>query len=224
MRGVARVLVVDDEPRIVSFVTRALTAQGFSVDGAYDGARALELARTGAYQLVVLDLLLPGLDGVSVLRGIMESRPQQRVLVLSALSDVESKVSCLELGASDYLAKPFSLAELVARVRARVREPAPGPPPRFLRVGRISLDLMRRVADAGGGPTPLSEREFLLLQHLMLKRGEVCSRQQLLSEVWGYSFDPGSNVVDVAVGRLRAKLGSDAIETVRGVGYRIAGA
>ena len=224
MRIVARVLVVDDEPRIVNFVARALAAQGFSVDGAYDGARALELARTGAYHLVVLDLLLPGLDGVSVLRGIMESRPQQRILVLSALSDVETKVSCLELGASDYLAKPFSLAELVARVRARVREPAPGPAPRLLRVGRLCLDLLRRVADAGAGPVLLSEREFLLLQHLMLKQGEVCSRQQLLSEVWGYSFDPGSNVVDVTVARLRAKLGSGAIETVRGVGYRIAGA
>jgi len=222
MRVMARVLVVDDEPRIVSFVARALVAQGFSVDGAYDGARALELVRTGAYQLVVLDLLLPGLDGVSVLRGIMESRPQQRVLVLSALSDVETKVSCLELGASDYLPKPFALAELVARVRARVREPSPGPAPRVLRAGPVTLDLVRRVADAGAGPVSLPEREFLLLQHLMLKRGEVCSRQQLLSEVWGYSFDPGSNVVDVCVGRLRAKLGVDVIETVRGVGYRIA--
>ena len=220
----ARVLVVDDEPRIVSFVARALAAQGFSVDGVYDGARALELARTGAYELVVLDLLLPGLDGVSVLRGIMESRPEQRVLVLSALSDVESKVGCLELGASDYLAKPFALSELVARVRARVREPAPGPAPRILRAGRITLDLVRRVADAGEGSIHLSEREFLLLQHLMRNQGEVCSRQQLLAEVWGYSFDPGSIVVDVCVGRLRAKLGPDAIETVRGVGYRIAGA
>ncbi len=222
MGPVPRVLVVDDEPRIVSFVSRALAAEGFTVDGAYDGVRALDLARTGAYELVVLDLLLPGLDGVSVLRGIMESRPEQRVLVLSALSDVESKVSCLELGAGDYLPKPFALAELVARVRARLREPAPGPAPRYLRAGRVSLDLVRRVADAGEGPVSLSEREFLLLQHLMLKEGEVCSRQRLLADVWGYSFDPGSNVVDVCVGRLRAKLGAEVIETVRGVGYRIA--
>lgn len=217
----ARVLLVDDERRIVSFVSRALSAEGFEVDSALDGIRGLELARTGRYELVVLDLLLPGQDGVSVLRNLMESRPDQRVLVLSALSDVNSKVRCLQLGASDYLPKPFSLAELLARVRARLRQPASGPDERFLDVGSVRLDLMRRMADAGGGPVALSQREFLVLQHLMLKRGEVCSRQQLLADVWGYSFDPGSNVVDVCVGRLRAKLGPDVIETVRSVGYRI---
>jgi len=217
----ARVLLVDDEPRIVSFVSRALSAEGFQVDSALDGIRGLELARTGRYELVVLDLLLPGQDGVSVLQDLMESRPDQRVLVLSALSDVNSKVRCLQLGASDYLPKPFSLAELLARVRARLRQPASGPDDRFLNVGGVRLDLVRRVADAGEGAVALSGREFLVLQHLMLKRGEVCSRQQLLADVWGYSFDPGSNVVDVCVGRLRAKLGSDVIETVRSVGYRI---
>jgi DNA-binding response OmpR family regulator len=217
----ARVLLVDDEPRIVSFVSRALSAEGFQVDSALDGIRGLELARTGRYELVVLDLLLPGQDGVSVLQDLMESRPDQRVLVLSALSDVNSKVRCLQLGASDYLPKPFSLAELLARVRARLRQSASGPDDRFLNVGGVRLDLVRRVAEAGDGAVALSGREFLVLQHLMLKRGEVCSRQQLLADVWGYSFDPGSNVVDVCVGRLRAKLGPDVIETVRSVGYRI---
>ncbi|MGH2528156.1 MAG: response regulator transcription factor [Actinomycetota bacterium] len=217
----ARVLLVDDERRIVSFVSRALSAEGFQVDSALDGIRGLELARTGRYELVVLDLLLPGQDGVSVLQHLMESRPDQRVLVLSALSDVNSKVRCLQLGASDYLPKPFSLAELLARVRARLRQPASGPDDRFLKAGGVRLDLVRRVADAGDGAVALSGREFLVLQHLMLKRGEVCSRQQLLADVWGYSFDPGSNVVDVCVGRLRAKLGPDVIETVRSVGYRI---
>jgi len=217
----SRVLLVDDEPRIVSFVSRALSAEGFQVDSALDGIRGLELARTGRYELVVLDLLLPGQDGVSVLQDLMEYRPDQRVLVLSALSDVSSKVRCLQLGASDYLPKPFSLAELLARVRARLRQPASGPDDRFLNVGGVRLDLVRRVADAGDGAVALSGREFLVLQHLMLKRGEVCSRQQLLADVWGYSFDPGSNVVDVCVGRLRAKLGPDVIETVRSVGYRI---
>jgi len=217
----ARILMVDDEPRIVNFVSRALSSEGFGVDGAPDGVRGLELARTGKYELVVLDLLLPGLDGVSVLRGIMESRPEQRVLVLSALSDVESKVRCLELGASDYLPKPFALPELVARVRARLRQPASGPVDRFLRCGGVTLDLLRRTADAGGGPVGLSEREFLLLQRLMQARGEVCTREQLLADVWGYSFDPGSNVVDVCVGRLRGKLGPEVIETVRNVGYRL---
>jgi DNA-binding response OmpR family regulator len=217
----ARVLLVDDEPRIVSFVSRALSAEGFQVDSALDGMRGLELARTGRYQLVVLDLLLPGRDGVSVLEDLMESRPHQRVLILSALSDVNSKVRCLQLGASDYLPKPFSLAELLARVGARLRQPASGRDDRFMNVGGVRLDLVRRVADAGGGAVALSAREFHVLQHLMLRRGEVCSRQQLLADVWGYSFDPGSNVVDVCVGRLRSKLGADAIETVRSVGYRV---
>jgi two-component system OmpR family response regulator len=216
-----RLLVVDDEPRIVSFVSRALSAEGFRVDSAQDGARALQLARSGRYELVVLDLLLPGLDGLSVLRGILESRPEQRVLVLSALSDVESKVRCLELGATDFVSKPFALAELLARVRARLRHSAGPPDGRFLHAGRVRLDLLRRVADAGEGPVGLSEREFQLLQHLVLAGAEVCTRQQLLADVWGYSFDPGTNVVDVCVGRVRSKLGPDLIETVRNVGYRL---
>lgn len=216
----ARVLVVDDEPRIVSFVSRALSAEGFQVDGVHDGIRALELAKTGRYELVVLDLLLPHLNGISVLRDLLESRPDQRVLVLSALSDVETKVRCLEFGASDYLSKPFSLAELIARVRARLRQPSAGPRHRVLRGGGLTLDLTRRVVEAEGRHITLSEREFLLLEYLMRQDGEVCSREHLLSEVWGYSFDPGSNLVDVCVGRLRSKLGGDVIETVRNVGYR----
>ena len=216
----ARVLVVDDEPRIVSFVSRALSAEGFQVDGAHDGDRALELATTGSYELVVLDLLLPQIDGMTVLQDLMEQRPEQRVLVLSALSDVETKVRCLEFGASDYLSKPFSLAELIARVRARLRQPGAGPRHRFLRGGGLTLDLTRRIAETDGNRVTLSEREFLLLEYLMRQNGEVCSRERFLAEVWDYSFDPGSNVVDVCVGRLRSKLGGDVIETVRNVGYR----
>jgi DNA-binding response OmpR family regulator len=178
------------------------------------------MARTGGYELVVLDLLLPSIDGVTVLQELMESRPSQRVLVLSALSDVETKVRCLESGASDYVSKPFSLAELVARIRARLRQPASGPDQRVLCLRGVTLDLMRRVADSGDGPVALSEREFLLLEYLIRRDGDVCTRQRLLVDVWGYSFDPGSNVVDVCVGRLRAKLGGDVIETVRNVGYR----
>ena len=212
--------MIDDEPRIVSFVSRALSAEGFQVDGVHDGIRALEMASSGSYELIVLDLLLPHLDGMSVLQGLMEARPDQRVLVLSALSDVETKVRCLELGASDYLSKPFSLAELVARVRARLRQPSVGPHHRFLRGGPFTLDLSRRTVEMNGRSVTLSEREFLLLEHLMRQEGEVCSRQRLLADVWGYSFDPGSNVVDVCVGRLRSKLGGDVIETVRNVGYR----
>ena len=218
----ARVLIIDDEPRIVDFVSRALAAEGFRVDSAPDGIKGFELARSGRYELVVLDLLLPGRDGVTVLRQLIDARPEQRVLVLSALSDVRNKVECLELGASDYLPKPFAMAELVARIRARLRQTTSGPDERYLRRGDITLDLVRRVADAGTGWVMLPEREFLMLRNLMLRAGDVCTRQRLLEEVWGYDFDPGSNVVDVCVGRVRAKLGPDVIETVRGVGYRIA--
>jgi DNA-binding response OmpR family regulator len=217
---VTSVLVIDDEPRITSFVSRALSAEGFRVDSAGDGVHGLDLARTGRYELVVLDLLLPKMDGVTMLERLMDERPEQRVLVLSALSDVEEKVRCLELGASDYLSKPFALKELVARVRARLRQPGGGPEPRSIRRGGVSLDRLRRVADSGSGPVALTEREFALLGYLMERDGEACSRMQLLADVWGFRFDPGSNLVDACVRRLRAKLGPDVIVTVRNVGYR----
>jgi DNA-binding response OmpR family regulator len=218
-----RILVVDDEPKILSFVSRALTANGYDVDTVDTGTEALALAQSGKYELVLLDLRLPDLDGRAVLRATLATRPEQRVVILSALSDVHTKVSCLELGAIDYLPKPFALAELIARVRTRLGESAPrSHAQRFLHAGQLTLELVRRVADAGQGPVSLSEREFLLLQHLMKKKGQVCTRAELLGEVWGYSFDPGTNVVDVYVGRLRAKLGDDLIETVRNVGYFVA--
>jgi DNA-binding response OmpR family regulator len=215
-----RILVIDDEKKLVNVLARVLSAKGYRVDSAHDGTRGLELFRSGQYELVVLDLLLPDIDGTSVLAEAMSEQPDQRVLVLSSLSDVESKVRCLELGASDYLTKPFSLAELLARVRAQMRQPAESSNGHgLLRAGSLTLEVLRRVADGGAGPVRLSEREFLLLQHLMRKQGQVCTREQLLHEVWGYTFDPGTNVVDVYIGRLRAKLGSHAIETVRNVGY-----
>jgi DNA-binding response OmpR family regulator len=221
---VARILVIDDEPQIVSLVSRALAADGFAVDSACDGARGLALAVRQRYELVVLDLLLPGIDGVGVLRKLMRRRSGQQVLILSAISDIEAKVRCLDLGAADYLTKPFSLAELLARVRSRVRDRAPAPQPKQLRVGRFTLDLRRQAVEAGDGRVSLPNREFLLLEHLMRNAGGVCTREELLAAVWGYSFDPGSNVVDVYVRRLRSKLGVDAVETVRNVGYSIAAA
>lgn len=212
--------MIDDERGVVSFVSRALSAHGLGVDGAFDGEQGLELARSGIYDLVILDLLLPGLSGMAVLRGIMEERPEQPVLVLSALSDVKDKVECMKLGAADYLSKPFALAELLVRVGARLRELRArngGGAPR----SGIALDRPRRLADTGKGPVHLSEREFLLLAHLIDNAGNVCTRGELLADVWGYSFDPGSNVVEVYVSRLRAKLGNDIIETVRHVGYSL---
>jgi DNA-binding response OmpR family regulator len=219
---VRRVLVVDDESRILDFVSRGLRREGFWVDVAADGKTGLDRSLKERYDLVILDLLMPGLDGVSVLRGILARKPDQPVMVLSALSDIRSKVDCLELGAEDYLAKPFSFAELLARVHARLRS-ADRNPPTHLAVGRLRLDMLRREVDAGWGPISLAEREFLLLQELMRHPDDTVSKERLLSAVWGYRFDPTSNVVDVCVRRLRAKLGLDAIITVRGEGYRIDG-
>jgi len=215
------VLVIDDEPRIAAFVARALEENGLTVAQVTDGSAGLAAVAATPFDLVVLDLMMPGLNGQGVLRNLRHEHPHQRVLVLSALSDVESKVRCLELGAADYLVKPFALAELVARVWARLRDVGGHGETRVLRAGRITLDLQRRTADSGDGPVGLTAREFLLLKYLLSNAGDVCSRSDLLSEVWGYGFDPGTNVVDVCVRRLRCKLGSEAIETVRHAGYRI---
>ena len=212
------VLVIDDEPRIVSSISRALTAQDFEVDAAADGLRGLELARRGAYAMVVLDLRLPGLDGLSVLRAAREARPQQQIIVLSASTDVETRARCLNLGAVDFVPKPFSLEELVARVQSRLRARAAGSE-RCLSSGGLLLDLRKRQADVGSGPAQLPAREFDLLEYLVRREGEVCTREELLEAVWGFTFDPGTNVVDVCVGRLRAKLGHEVIQTVRNAGY-----
>jgi two-component system copper resistance phosphate regulon response regulator CusR len=217
----ARILVIDDEASILSFVSRALTSHGFRVDCADCAESSLRLARSGDYDLIVLDLIMPGVSGLGTLKSIVYDRPEQAVLVLSALCDVETKVRCLELGAVDYLTKPFALAELLARVRARLRYPGSDLDERFLRVGSVTLDLQRHVADAGSGPVSLSAREFGLLLHLMRRAGTVCSREQLLADVWDCPFDPGTNVVDVYVRRLRSKLGCETIETLRNLGYAL---
>jgi two-component system, OmpR family, response regulator len=216
---VSRLLMIDDEPGIRNLVSRTLSSAGFQVDCAEDGRIGLAMARVGDHELVLLDLMMPDIDGVSVLRSLMAERPAQQVMILSAVGDVNSKVRCLELGAADYLSKPFAAAELVARVRARLRRPDGERDERWLHVGGIALDTTRRVAEHQGRSVTLSEREFLLLRHLMRRAGDVCSRAELLADVWGYAFDPGTNVVDVYVGRLRAKLDTDRIETVRNVGY-----
>jgi two-component system, OmpR family, copper resistance phosphate regulon response regulator CusR len=218
-----RMLVVEDETRIRAFLARAFEAEGFTVDVVEDGEEGLTLALTGSYEFVILDLLLPGRDGLDFLKELHHQRPGLPVLILSARSDLATKLRGFELGAVDYLAKPFSLDELLARARVQLRRANRADDGNVLRAGRLVLDLARRQASVGETVADLSDREFRLLHFLMLHVGEVISRQRLLSEVWGFDFDPRSNVVDVCVRRLRRQLGPDApIETVRNAGYRAA--
>ena len=216
----SRILLVDDEPRIRDFVSRALFAAGYAIDSAGDGAEALQQVAGGGYGLVILDLIMPDIDGRLVLAQVLRERREQAVLVLSCLADVTTKVDCLELGAQDYLTKPFSLAELLARVRVRLRgEPHAH---EVLKAGDLILDVGRLEANIGHGPVALTRLEFMLLRELMEHPGQSVGKVQLLASVWGYDFDPGSNVVDVCVRRLRSKLGFDLIKTVRGEGYQLA--
>ena len=198
-----RILVIEDEPRILEFLRLGLEAEGFTVDAADDGAAGLRLALAEPFELVVLDLALPRLDGLSLLPELRRARPDLPVLILSARSDLPTKLRSFGLGANDYLSKPFSFDELVARVRVHLRKGHDGGESSSLRVGELELDLARRRAQAGSSTIDLSDREFRLLYHLASHAGEVMSRERLLSDVWGYSFDPGSNVVDVCVRRLR---------------------
>ena len=218
-----RILVIEDEPRILGFLRLGLEAEGFTVDGAVDGVVGLSLALTESYELVVLDLQLPRLDGLRLLEELHAQRPSLPVLILSARTDLSTKLNGFELGAIDYISKPFSFDELVARVRVHLRrgqEDVAGAS--VLTAGALTLDLARRRARVGEAEVDLSDREFRLLYHLVSHPGEVVSREKLLSEVWGYSFDPGSNVVDVCIRRLRVKLGVPSpIETVRHAGYRL---
>jgi two-component system, OmpR family, response regulator len=215
----ARLLVVDDEQRICRFIARSLTARGDRVDTAPDGASALHLANVNDYDLVILDLLLPDIDGYEVLRRLLEQDSSQRILVLSAISEVDSRVRCLRLGAVDFMSKPFSTTELIERVKLRTEDHSATFMPRWIDAGGLRLDLERRMLKDGRREITLSPREFVLLEHLMRRANEVCTRTELLDRVWGYSFDPGSNVVDVCVRRLRSKLGDEQIETIRNVGY-----
>ena len=217
-----RVLIVEDEARIRQFLMRGLEAEGFSVVAAADGVTGLEVALQEHFDLVLLDLLLPGLDGLSLLRSLAGARPELPVLIVSARSELALKLRGFELGASDYLSKPFSLDELIARIRVQARRGTRPADEMELAVGRLVLDLARRQVRIGSLVVDLSDREFRLLHQLARRPGEIVSRERLLSEVWGYHFDPRSNVVEVCIRRLRSKLGPGApIETVRHAGYRL---
>jgi len=214
-------LLVDDEAKIRGFIGRALSAAGYEIDCCAGGEEAVQRAALGEYGLVILDLIMPDMDGRSVLTELIRARPEQPVLVLSCLDDVETKVTCLDLGAHDYLTKPFSLDELLARVRVQLRS-EPHQANEVLRAGDLVLDVGRLQANIGDGPIALTRLEFLLLKELMEHAGQSVRKDQLLASIWGYDFDPGSNVVDVCVRRLRSKLGFGLIKTVRGAGYQLA--
>src|SRR5215472_4091831 len=215
------ILLVDDEPRIQDFISRALSRAGYEIDCAACGSDALRLLREGEYCLVILDLVMPDMDGREVLAELLRASPDQAVLVLSCLDDVTTKVTCLDLGAHDYLTKPFSLEELLARVRVQLRG-EPHQAGEVLRAGDLVLDVGRLQANSGAGPVALTRLEFLLLRELIEHAGQSVRKDQLLASIWGYDFDPGSNVVDVCVRRLRSKLGFELIKTVRGAGYQLA--
>ncbi|MGH3155794.1 MAG: response regulator transcription factor [Streptosporangiaceae bacterium] len=216
-----RILLIEDDQAISSLVASALVRAGYTVDCAATGAGGLQEAASRQYDLVMLDLMIPGLDGRIVLKQLLAAAPWQPVLVLSCLADVRAKVECLELGAGDYVTRPFALDELIARVRVQLRAGA-REHQETIRNGGLTLDLWRLQADSGSGPVALTRLEFLLLRELMERAGESVPKGRLLASVWGYDFDPHSNVVDVCVGRLRTKLGFDLIKTVRGEGYRLA--
>jgi len=215
-----RVLAIDDEPRMIDFIAGALRSEGLDVDVASNGEAGFRLAVTHAYDVVVLDLVMPGTDGISVLTRLLRRKPDQSVIILSCLTDVRSKVRCLELGAEDYLGKPFALDELLARVKVRIRG-RPSGTSHVLTSDGLRFDPLRQEVDAGRGPVSLTPREALVLAELMANAGRAVSKERLLAAVWGYSFDPGSNVVDVYVRRLRRKIAPGVISTVRGAGYGV---
>lgn len=218
----AKVMVVDDEPRIRTYLVRALSGQGHVVHEAADGEAALEHLAQHDVDLVLLDLAMPRLGGLGVLAALRQREDSPPVIVLSAVTDISARVQALDRGAVDVVSKPFSTAELTARIRRQLHHhpAAPKGENRYLDVGGVQLDLHRRRVTTAAGSVSLTEREFALLAHLMRRSGDVCTREELLHDIWGLNFDPGSNVVDVCVRRLRHKLRPDPpIETVRGVGY-----
>lgn len=215
-----RVLLVEDEPRIAAFVEKGLRANGFATTTVSEGGAALGLAATGQFDLVILDLGLPDLDGLDVLRELRSRDRSLPVVVLTARDGVHDTVAGLEGGADDYVTKPFRFEELLARIRARLRDDR-APEETVLTAGAATLDLRTRRAGIRGRLVDLSAREFALAELFFRHPGQVLSRQQLLSHVWGYDFEPGSNVVDVYVGYLRKKLGKELIASVRGMGYRL---
>jgi DNA-binding response OmpR family regulator len=218
---VTRILIVDDEPRITAFLEQGLRAQGFITAVADDGDQATALARDDDFDLVLLDVGLPGRDGFQVLREIRARGEKLPVILLTARDEIRDRVAGLDSGADDYMPKPFSFQELLARIRARLRDTRSTGTSSLLEAGALQLDLLTRTATVDGRVVELTAQEFTLAETFLRHPGQVLSRAQLLSMAWGYDFDPGSNVVDVYVGYLRRKLGPTLFRTVRGMGYQL---
>jgi DNA-binding response OmpR family regulator len=217
---VSRILIAEDEPGLASFLEKGLKTNGHMTTVVEDGQIATLVACDDEFDLMILDIGLPGMDGFHVLEEVRRRGQSLPVIVLTARDEIEDKVAGLDGGADDYLTKPFRFEELLARVRVRLRDGA-RPATMKLEAAGIVLDMRARRAHAGGDQVPLTAREFTLLETFMRHPGQLLSREQLRSNVWGYDRDPGSNVVDVYVGHLRRKLGNGAIQTVRGMGYRL---
>jgi two-component system, OmpR family, response regulator len=219
----AHVLLIEDEPSLRALLVRLCGDAGFRVTSAATGSQGLHAALSADHDLIILDLMLPDLSGEEVLRVLLAARPTAKVLILSSVAEVGRRVGVLNGGAADFVPKPFVNAELLARIHLRMRdESSPRSPSSYLPVdAQIRVDVNRRELLVNDQRIPLSQREFTLLTHLLQRKGEACTREELLADVWGIGFDPGTNVVDVYVGRLRAKLAPDTIETVRNVGYRL---
>jgi DNA-binding response OmpR family regulator len=220
---VNRILIAEDEPRLAAFLEKGLRANGFTVTTVADGAQAALIANDDDFDLLVLDIGLPGKDGFTVLRELRARGQRMPTVILTARDDVSDKVAGLEGGADDYVTKPFRFEELLARIRVRLRPERGGSQPSALQAGGVVLDPRTRRVAVDGRTEELSAREFTMLETFMRHPGQVMTREQLLSHVWGYDHDPGSNVVDVYVGYLRRKVGAERIATVRGVGYRFGG-
>jgi two-component system, OmpR family, response regulator QseB len=220
-----QILIAEDEPRIASFLEKGLRSHGFTTVVASDANEAFDLAISGSFDLLLLDLGLPVKDGLTVLEELRGQGAQLPIIILTARDDIQDKITGLEGGADDYVTKPFRFEELLARIRLRLRDRTQSTPKEemLLTVGALNLNLRTRCARFKEADIELSTKEFTFLETLMRHRGQVMSREQLLDHVWGYNYDPGSNIVDVYVGYLRKKFGGNTIETVRGMGYRLVG-